>query len=448
MRAATAAGAVAVALAAAAPAAAQQPERDHGPRVRQEKVDGLRFKVLLPADYDSSERRYPVLYLIHPGGGNQDSWLERSDLVRFTERLPAIVVLPDRPLLAFLVDSRDGSCRGETQLMRGVIPHVDASYRTLAAGAHRAIAGASTGAFSATHLAARHPDAFAAVGAFGGDPSATVSAGSDRLGQLFFTPIERAAVLDCGGDPAGEGLFGHPTRDEVWLRDANPPDLAPNFGGMSVYASAGNSSPCDGHDVADLATESQGIPAFQIVEVYPWLATRDFVSALERAGVPHTADVDRCGLHSWRYWERDLHNFWPQMTAAFGRRAPERFDHRRAAPRFSAWGWTFTADRRRAREFLDVRGASRSGLTLRGSGLTRVATAPYFRPGRRVRVVAGGFARTLRAGDDGRLEFTVDLGPPHTEQQFRPENLAAEGDPAYFTTREVSLEPLSRRRRR
>lgn len=44
------------------------------------------------------------------------------------------------------------------QPMRGVVPWVDSHFRTLPGRPHRAIAGASSGAFSALHLTARNPD--------------------------------------------------------------------------------------------------------------------------------------------------------------------------------------------------------------------------------------------------------------------------------------------------
>src|SRR5438034_10939713 len=57
------------------------------PRVRKVTVGGVKANVLLPVGYATSERRYPVLYLIHGSTTNQDSWLNNTDVERFTASL-------------------------------------------------------------------------------------------------------------------------------------------------------------------------------------------------------------------------------------------------------------------------------------------------------------------------------------------------------------------------
>lgn len=427
-------------LGGVAPARAAEPD----PPVVVAEVDGLEYKVLLPADYDQTARRYPVLYLFPPGGNTADDWFTRSNLLELSTDTDVIVVVPDGGPLQLFVDARDGSCRGETQVMSGLIPEIDRRYRTIADGRHRAVAGASTSAFSAMHLAARHPDRFAAAGSFDGPPDSTFGLGAVGI-PFFFLIVERYGLLeDCGGDVTGPGLWGYPATDEVWWRDANPADLAANLRGMALYVGAGNGQPCDAEDVRGLPEPQQDTPpgtapVFQLSGPYEATSSRSLVRALQRERVPHTADTERCGLHSWRYWNRQLHDFWPIMEHAFGVAPPGAFDHRRAAAGFTAWGWTFAADPDRAPEFLDIRGAAPTGVTLTGSGLTTVTTAAYFTPHQPVQVTVGTLSQRLFAGDDGRLTFTVDLGPAHQGQQYRAENLLAEAMPGYLTTRTVRL---------
>jgi hypothetical protein len=107
---------------------------------------------------------------------------------------------------------------------------------------------------------------------------------------------------------------------------------------------------------------------------------RDFDEALRTARIVHTTDFYGCGIHSMRYWQRDLHAFWPLMAHALGSPPPVTFDYRRADPEFSVWGWTFEADANRATESLDIRDASKAGLALTGSGTETVTTAGYFHP--------------------------------------------------------------------
>jgi hypothetical protein len=119
------------------------------------------------------------------------------------------------------------------------------------------------------------------------------------------------------------------------------------------------------------------------------------------------------------------------------------FDYRRADPSFSVWGWSLNADPRRAAEFLDIRGASRHGLTLTGSGTTTVTTTSYFAPGRDI-ILQGARVRSARADRVGRITFTVDLGPPHRNQEYTLQAaLAGESRPGYFTTRKVVCDPVA-----
>ena len=56
------------------------------------------YRVWLPAGYDGSQKRYPVIYLLNPLGGNERSWTEpKGDLdgVAAAIDLQAIVVMPD-----------------------------------------------------------------------------------------------------------------------------------------------------------------------------------------------------------------------------------------------------------------------------------------------------------------------------------------------------------------
>jgi hypothetical protein len=215
--------------------------------------------------------------------------------------------------------------------------------------------------------------------------------------------------------------------------------MAENFGGMSVYVASGNGVPCDPQDVQEIAQRHSPLNLF---EPFIFVYSKGFDRALTNAHVPHTADFYGCGIHSYRYWQRDLHRFWPQMLNAFGTSPPATFNYRTADPAFTVWGWSFAADARRAAEFLDIHNASRRGITLTGSGTDSVATAPYFAPGQTVLLTgAGGPPKSLTADSSGRITFTVDLGAPHALQQYTVLERIAELQPGYFKTRTVVFIP-------
>ena len=61
-----------------------------------------KYAVYLPPDYESSERSYPVLYLLHGAGGDQTAWVQRGEILRITDNgikdgtaTPMIIVMPD-----------------------------------------------------------------------------------------------------------------------------------------------------------------------------------------------------------------------------------------------------------------------------------------------------------------------------------------------------------------
>jgi len=175
--------------------------------------------------------------------------------------------------------------------------------------------------------------------------------------------------------------------------------------------------------------------------------------ALTSAGISHVTDFYGCGLHLYSKVSRDLRRWWPQMLTAFGEHgqnvpsqeedagSPSPSDYRTGDAAATVWGWTFGADPARAPEFLDIRHASAEGLQVTGSGATRITTAPFFQRGERLRVAgAGPSPLVVRAGCDGRLTFTVDLGPAHSlEQDTDAQRAAAAADPNYFVTRTVRL---------
>lgn len=409
--------------------------QDH-PRVIQEQLDGVKFNVLLPPGYADSERRYPVVYLLNSALGDQDEYLTATDLIDFTARLPeeeqAIVVLPFGGLFGFYSDWRHGSQRWESFHIERLIPHVDAHYRTLARRSQRAVAGFSMGGFGAMSYAARHPELFVAAGSFSGvlDPIAPTVAS-------FIPGFSTFINLVCDRDDHPFGIWGDPATQEVIWRDHDPTDLAANLHRTSLFFTVGNSNPCQLDEVAEN-------PFGPILESHSRVSAINFRAALQRAGVPHEAEFRPCGVHTYRHVQRDLHAWWPRMIRALGRRPSGSFDHRRAKPAFTTWGWSFRADPGRAVEFLDVRGASRRGLTLTGTGTERVTTAGYFAPGRRVTVRDGAGRRVVKAGGRGRITFTVDLGPPHPDQQYTlAARLAGQGSPGYFETRRVRFRSLA-----
>lgn len=287
------------------------------------------------------------------------------------------------------------------------------------------------------YLAARHPDVFVASGSFSGFVDfPTFHHQQSPASETAVFAVERFYNTGCaGGRPTDEGFFGDPITDDVWWHNANPTELAPNVGGISLYVSSGHGAPCDAADLSDPL-----LPFLIALEIVSRDMARSFTAALRDARVTHETRFG-CGIHDWRYWQQNLHIFWDRMTDAFGAPPPDSFDYRRVDPSFSVWGWRFEADPKRATEFLDIRDASRTGLSLTGSGTGSVTTAGYYHPMQLVKL-QGAVEDEARAGPDRGISLRVDLGPPHRHQQYTSQARAAGQDqPGYFKTRTVRLEP-------
>jgi S-formylglutathione hydrolase FrmB len=426
---------IAILAFAPAPASAADPmcQLDPTPpeetdRIKPRELDGQPFNVLLPVGYEGSDRRYPVLYLFHPRGYSENSWLARTDLETFTEKLnpgqAAIVVMPAAGPDDWHLDYFDRSQLWETYHLKRLIPHVDASFRTLPDRAQRAVAGFSLGGHGAMHYAVRRPDLFAASGCFSGlvhltYPEAAYTPGEvdDRSGAGSPEPPRGPSPEpaydppspSCGG---GDDALGNRISDAWSWHNHNPTDLTPNLRPLSLYVSAGNGVPC-------VPGEAEDVPPPLLASTEPGIRdmAERFSAALTAEGIGHRFDRFECGLHSFPTAQRGLHAFWDQMVDAFGTPPPNRFDFRSMDSDFSLWAWTFRADARRAPEFLEVRGASPEGFDLIGSGTATVVTAPMFKPRRPVRVT-GALPKKARPDASGRITVAVDLGSPATEPQF------------------------------
>jgi len=126
------------------------------------------YLVYLPPSYETqTTRRYPVLYWLHGGFGNarQGAWaVEHLDRGIRAGLVPeTIIVLPQALPVGWYVNSRDGQRPIEDVIVKDLIPHVDASYRTIARREARGIEGMSMGGYGALHLGMKHPALFGAI---------------------------------------------------------------------------------------------------------------------------------------------------------------------------------------------------------------------------------------------------------------------------------------------
>jgi enterochelin esterase-like enzyme len=133
------------------------------------------YHVYLPAGYEDSDLRYPVIYLLHGRGDDYYAWLNGvnvlDNLIGSGEIAPLIAIMPDVPSsdrASYYVDSAYTGADFpaepvETAFFGDLIPHVDATYRTLTTRDGRAVGGYSMGGAGAVRYSLAHPDVFGAA---------------------------------------------------------------------------------------------------------------------------------------------------------------------------------------------------------------------------------------------------------------------------------------------
>ncbi|GAB3890268.1 alpha/beta hydrolase [Spirosoma agri] len=132
---------------------------------------GVKFSIYLPPDYYQSNRRYPVVYLLHGYGDNETGWIQFGEADRIadagiqsSELPPMIIVMPDGGATWFINDYQN-KVRYEDMFVQELIPHIDSSFRTRTQREFRAIAGLSMGGFGSLTLSMHHPELFSACAA-------------------------------------------------------------------------------------------------------------------------------------------------------------------------------------------------------------------------------------------------------------------------------------------
>lgn len=145
--------------------------------LKSEILKGERkYAIYLPPGYDSSDRSYPVLYLLHPAGPkgtlpNQQAWVNYGMLKTFMDRgiasgevAPMIVVTPDANFgtrhVSYFNDPGN-SFNFEDFFFKEFIPYIEKTYRCRTEKGSRAVAGASMGGGAAFFYALHHPAMFA-----------------------------------------------------------------------------------------------------------------------------------------------------------------------------------------------------------------------------------------------------------------------------------------------
>ena len=227
------------------------------------------FSVYLPAGYEDSDSRYPVVYLLHPAGGTHDTWLHMGylpqiidDAIRSGMACPMIVVMPDasgsgeynlgKHLGFFSVQDWNY----ESYFHDELIPLIDSAYRTAADKKHRAIVGASMGGEAAIAYAQKNPDIYGA---------------SCSLSGILGHP-EQSQMAASDKDYAASLIANNPS---AFVEKATPEEIE-KLKSVRWYADCGDSD-------------------------FFYEGNTEFFLAMKRQGVGIDYRM-RSGVHGWYYW--------------------------------------------------------------------------------------------------------------------------------------------------
>ena len=279
--------------------------------------------VYLPPSYTSSQKSYPVVYLLHGYNGTNTSWRDggyqgfniqtaMNQLIGEGKILEMIVVMPDGR------NSYGGSYfvnspvigNWEDFVARDLVKYVDETYRTLPDASSRAIVGQSMGGYSALYIAIRNADVFSAVYGLSAcclDMVKDLEAGNpewipaieakdrdDLLRTHFDTPSHgnyanalTALAAGLSPNPDKPPLFvDYPyeiVNGQVRRNDSAYDKWIANFPAHMVEQYRSNLLKLKGiRFVTGMSDHLQHIPA----------GSRAFSQALTKAGIPHELEMD------------------------------------------------------------------------------------------------------------------------------------------------------------
>lgn len=130
-----------------------------------------KYAIYLPPDYETSERSYPVLYLLHGAGDDQSGWVQFGEVLNITDKTikegkatAMIIVMPDANTgQRGYTNDVSGNWRYEDFFFEEFMPFIENEYRIRKEKRYRAVAGLSMGGGGTFYYALHRPDLFSAA---------------------------------------------------------------------------------------------------------------------------------------------------------------------------------------------------------------------------------------------------------------------------------------------
>jgi enterochelin esterase-like enzyme len=245
-----------------------------------------KYAIYLPPDYESSQRSYPVLYLLHGSGDDQTGWVQFGEVLRIADKAihegmatPMIIVMPDGNAgQRGYFNSLKGDWRYEDFFFEEFMPFVEKTFRIKGEKRYRAISGLSMGGGGTFIYALRHPELFSSACPL-----------SASCGPLNMDEMERYKTRPGMQDATSEQLETYFKKHSVPYLVKNIPDAQKKA--VRWFIDCGDD---------DFLYEGNSLVHIE----------------MRKKEIPHEFRI-RDGGHTWTYWRQSLPEVLRFVSDAF-----------------------------------------------------------------------------------------------------------------------------------
>ncbi len=238
----------------------------------------VKYAVLLPEGYDSTEESFPVVYLLHGYGDDQTAWYKYG-LIQYYSGLyaevPMIFVMP-QGFNSYYVNRSSGNLPYMDFFTKEFVPEIDSLFRTKKEASQRAVMGYSMGGYGALILPEKNPDLFSI--------SVPLSMSWRTDSQYMAEPQEvfdiQWGLIFGGLQDTGADRLTEYYKEYSPFHFFDTDDVSPYLG-IRMLMDCGDDE------------ESLSVTAGALHNL------------MSKRGIPHEFRV-RNGGHSWDYWKRSL----------------------------------------------------------------------------------------------------------------------------------------------
>ncbi len=248
----------------------------------------INYAMLLPAEYENSTTKFPVVYLLHGYGETETGWYQGGSAQYFidqfaAETVPMIYVMPEG-FNSYYVNRFDGHFPYMDMFVNELVPHIDSLFQTVKDARHRAVMGYSMGGYGSLILPLKNPGVF---------KTSVVLSMSFRTDEQYKAEPQSVFNMQWGSIFGGSGATG----------DQRITDYFKQYSPFHFLGQSGNPSIEGLNLFIDCGDDEETLTV-----------TNDALHDLLRdLNIPHEFRV-RNGAHTWDYW----HSAMPEALKYIG----------------------------------------------------------------------------------------------------------------------------------